>query len=264
MLMKQLTFTLSAFFLVFALWNCSGNGGGTTITDEGLEITDEKVGTGEQAVDGDFLTIHFRGTLEDGQVFESTFEREEPILVQVGTGQVIPGWDEGMIGMREGGKRSLVIPPNLAFGEEGVPGFIPGGENIYMDIELVSIMKAPTPWEFDHSKLQTMESGLQYYVHEEGSDEKPEEGDMISVHYSGYLQDGTLFDSSPLRNQTFDFQVGLGQVIPGWDEGLMDMTVGEKRTLVIPPEMAYGEQGAGQVIPPNSTLIFDVELVSIN
>ncbi len=261
--MKQLTFTLSAIFLFFALWSCNGNG--TTITEDGLEITDTEVGAGDEAQNGDFLTIHFRGSLEDGQVFESTFEREEPIVVQVGTGQLpIKGWDDGMIGMREGGKRSLVIPPNLAFGEEGVPGFIPGGENIYMDIELVSIMKPPTPLDFDHSELQSTESGLQYYVHEEGSGEKPEPGDMVSVHYSGFLEDGTMFDSSKLRNQTFVFQVGQGQVIPGWDEGLLDMSVGEKRTLVIPPELGYGEQGAGQVIPPNATIIFDVELVEIN
>lgn len=261
--MKHLIFSLSALFMLFALWSCNDNG--TTITDDGLEITDTEVGSGSEAQDGDFLTIHFRGSLEDGQVFESTFERDEPIVVQVGTGQLpIKGWDDGMLGMREGGKRSLVIPPNLAFGDEGVPGFIPGGENIYMDIELVSIMKPPTPWEFDQSALESTESGLQYYVHEEGNGEKPEAGDMVAVHYSGYLEDGTMFDSSTLRNQTFVFQVGQGQVIPGWDEGLLDMSVGEKRTLVIPPELGYGEQGAGQVIPPNATIIFDVELVEIN
>jgi peptidylprolyl isomerase len=262
--MKQLALTLSALFLTFALWSCNGDNG-TTVTEDGLEITDTKVGSGAEAQDGDFLTIHFRGTLEDGQVFESTFEREEPIVVQVGAGQLpIKGWDDGMKGMREGGKRSLVIPPELAFGEEGIPGFIPGGENIYMDIELVSIMKPPTPWDYDQTALQTTDSGLQYYVHEDGSGEKPEAGDMVSVHYSGYLEDGTMFDSSKLRNQTFQFQVGQGQVIPGWDEGLLDMSVGEKRTLVIPPELGYGEQGAGQVIPPNATIIFDVELIDIN
>ncbi len=261
-IMKQLTLIVSAFFFLFTFWGC--NGDGTRVTDEGLEITDTEVGTGEEAQDGDFLTIHFRGTLEDGQVFESTFERDEPIVVQVGKGQLpIQGWDEGMIGMREGGKRSLVIPPNLAFGEEGVPGFIPGGEDIHMDIELVSIVKPPTPWDYDESELETTESGLQYHVYEEGSGEKPEAGDTVSVHYSGYLEDGTMFDSSALRDQTFVFQVGQGQVIPGWDEGLLDMSVGEKRILVIPPELAYGDQGAGEVIPPNTTIIFDVELVEI-
>ncbi len=262
-MMKQLTFSISLLFLIFSFWSCKDQR--TTITDDGLEITDTEIGTGEQADASDFLTIHFRGSLEDGSVFESTFERGEPIVIQVGTGQLpIKGWDDGMIGMREGGKRSLVIPPNLAFGEEGIDGFIPGGENIYMDIELISIMKPPKPWEYNKTELETNESGLQYFIHEEGNGTKPDAGDMVSVHYSGYLENGNLFDSSTLRDQPFVFQVGQGQVIPGWDEGLLDMSIGEKRTLVIPPELGYGETGAGAVIPPNSTLIFDVELIEIN
>lgn len=251
------------FSLMLAFWSCSDNR--TTITEDGLEITDTEVGKGEVAEASDFLTIHFRGSLENGDVFESTFERGEPIVVQVGTGQLpIKGWDDGMIGMREGGKRSLVIPPNLAFGDQGIEGFIPGGENIYMDIELISINKPPQPWSYNENELESMESGLRFYIHESGNNTKPKAGDMITVHYSGYLEDGTMFDSSRLRDQPFEFAVGQGQVIPGWDEGLLNMSVGERRTLVIPPDLGYGERGAGAVIPPEATLIFDVELIAIN
>lgn len=261
--MKYFTLTFSSIIILIFTWSCSDNG--TVVTEEGLEITDTEVGSGEEAEPMDFLTIHFEGSLEDGEVFESTYERDEPIVVQVGADQLpMQGWDDGMIGMREGGKRSLVIPPELAFGEEGIEGFIPGGEDIHMDIELVSIKKPPEPWDFDEAGLQSNENGLEYFVHEESDGEQPEQGDTISVHYSGYLEDGTMFDSSTLRDQPFEFQVGEGQVIPGWDEGLLDMSVGEKRTLVIPPELGYGEQGAGGVIPPNATLIFDVELLAIN
>ena len=85
----------------------------------------------------------------------------------------------------------------------------------------------------------------------------------IQVHYTGKLQDGTKFDSSYDRGEPFNFQIGLRQVIDGWEIGLMGMKVGGKRTLIIPPELAYGERGAGDLIPPNSTLIFDVEIVDV-
>lgn len=90
-----------------------------------------------------------------------------------------------------------------------------------------------------------------------------ESGDNISVHYTGKLEDGTKFDSSVDRGEPFDFVIGQGQVIQGWEQGLLGMKVGEKRTLTIPAELGYGSRGAGNVIPPDATLIFEVELVAI-
>jgi len=89
------------------------------------------------------------------------------------------------------------------------------------------------------------------------------EGDQLTMHYTGKLSNGRKFDSSVDRNKPFQFTLGVGQVIAGWDEGLSGMCVGEKRTLVIPPDLAYGEQGVGAVIPPCSVLVFDVELLDI-
>ena len=97
----------------------------------------------------------------------------------------------------------------------------------------------------------------------EGNGSAAEKGQTVNVHYTGWLEDGTKFDSSVDRNQPFSFVLGAGQVIRGWDEGVNGMLIGEKRKLTIPSDMGYGSQGAGGVIPPDATLIFDVELLEI-
>ena len=105
-------------------------------------------------------------------------------------------------------------------------------------------------------------SGLFYKIHDSGKGKSPKKGDIVSVHYKGMLIDSTVFDSSYQRNKPIEFTLGVGQVIPGWDEGISLLKKGAKATLVIPANLAYGPSGAGGVIPPNATLIFDVELES--
>lgn len=108
---------------------------------------------------------------------------------------------------------------------------------------------------------QTLPSGLQYIVFAQGAGTPARPGQRVTVHYTGWLTDGTKFDSSVDRGQPFVFSLGGGQVIKGWDTGVAGMLPGEKRRLIIPPDLGYGPRGAAGVIPPNATLIFDVELL---
>ncbi|MBT4414817.1 MAG: peptidylprolyl isomerase [Flavobacteriaceae bacterium] len=114
--------------------------------------------------------------------------------------------------------------------------------------------------EVSKGYLET-DSGLRYTVLSKGNGDSPNKGDLVKVHYKGQLLDETVFDSSYKRNEPIEFKVGIGQVIPGWDEGIMLLKKGDKARFVIPSNLAYGESGAGGVIPPNSTLIFEVELL---
>ena len=234
-------------------------------TASGLKYIMLEEGTGEAPNSGQLVQVHYVGTLPDGTEFDNSRVRGEPIVFPLGKGQVIPGWDEGIALLKVGGKARLIIPPELAYGERGAGGVIPPNATLIFEVELVGIQPGPpeTPAEIAESDYVTTESGLKYYDLEEGSGQSPKTGRPVVVHYTGWLEDGTMFDSSLNRGQPFSFVIGVEQVIPGWDEGVASMKTGGKRQLVIPAELGYGERGAGGVIPPNATLIFEVELLEV-
>tara|TARA_Y100001980_G_C14545548_1_gene325181 strand:+ start:658 stop:1506 length:849 start_codon:yes stop_codon:yes gene_type:complete len=230
-------------------------------TESGLKYIDIALGDGAMPETGDKVVVHYTGTLEDGTKFDSSRDRNRPFEFPLGMGRVIKGWDEGLASMRIGGKRQLIIPANLGYGDRAT-GKIPANSTLIFDVELIDIKKQFKDTDFDlPGKEIVLESGLRIIEHIKGKGQKPKSGNKVKVHYSGYLQTGVKFDSSHDRGKEFEFVLGQGQVIKGWDEGIAQINKGGKSTLIIPPDLGYGERGAGGVIPPNATLLFEVELV---
>lgn len=234
-------------------------------TESGLQYYDLAVGTGLEAVVNSNVSNHFTIWVktDNGYNFIGSSAGQEPFDFVVGLGNaVFPGWEEGVKGMKVGGKRYLVIPPELGMGETG-SSQIPGNATLIMEIELMDVIEPQVATKIDEKDYTTTASGLKYYDLKIGAGDTPKAGQTVVVHYTGWLEDGTQFDSSIDRDEPFSFAIGQGNVIPGWDVGVISMKVGGKRQLVIPADLAYGESGSGSVIPPNATLVFEVELLEI-
>jgi FKBP-type peptidyl-prolyl cis-trans isomerase len=232
-------------------------------TASGLASRVLTAGTGsESPAAADTVTVHYSGWTTDGNLFDSSVERGEPTSFPLN--RVIKGWTEGLQLMVLGEKRRFWIPADLAYGENPGGGR-PGGLLVF-DVELLGIEKAPEPPKVPEDVAATpasaeiRESGLASRRLSDGTGSThPTKADTVTVHYSGWTTDGEMFDSSVMRGSPASF--GLGQVIPGWTEGVQLMVEGEKRRFWIPAKLAYGENPQGGA--PAGTLVFDVELIKI-
>ncbi|XP_043918938.1 peptidyl-prolyl cis-trans isomerase FKBP9 isoform X2 [Protopterus annectens] len=199
---------------------------------------------------GDFVRYHYNGTLLDGTFFDSSYSRNRTYDVYIGKGYVIDGMDEGLLGVCIGEKLRITIPPHLGYGEEGT-GKIPGSAVLVFDIHMIDF----------HNPSDTVQIKTTY---------KPDtcsvltkKGDFVKYHFNASLMDGTSLDSTHNYGKTYNIVLGSGQVVLGMDIGLHDMCIGEKRTVIIPPHLGYGEQGIDGEVPGSAVLIFDIELVEL-
>ncbi|HUU32478.1 MAG TPA: FKBP-type peptidyl-prolyl cis-trans isomerase [Vicinamibacterales bacterium] len=203
----------------------------------------------------DMVTVHYTGWTTDGKMFDSSYARNAPSTFPLD--RVIKGWGEGVQLMTTGEKRRLWIPEALAYkGQSGRPAGM-----LVFEIELIEFMPPPTVPPPDvagpPADASVTSSGLAYKVIKAGTGtEHPKRSSRVTVHYSGWQTTGKLFDSSVMRGSPASF--GLGEVIPGWTEGVQLMVVGEKTRFWIPERLAY----KGQSGVPSGMLVFDVELIS--
>jgi len=232
----------------------------------GIEIFDEIAGNGTELRTGMELTFHYTGWLVNGYKFGSSKDLGKPAQAVLGMGKMVRGLELGLESIKQGGVRWLRVSPGMAYGPVAMSNIPPNSTLIFRiqaesaeyDDEFAANMDFFPNTEF--VKWVSGPEGLKYFVEKEGSGKPNKAGDEVRVHYTGWLADGTKFDSSRDRSSPISLEIGARRVIRGWDLGLDGMKTGEKRLLLIPPNLGYGSSGAGP-IPPDATLIFAVEIV---
>jgi len=236
----------------------------TLTTASGLKVVFKKQLNDVKPLKGDIVKVHYNGVLSNGKPFDNSYKRGQPFPFTLGQRQVIPGWDEGIALMGKGDMATLIIPPNLGYGDQDMGnGLIPPNSTLVFDVNLVDFTAGHRKYDITGKKPMITASGLKVYIIEPGDiSKKPKVGQTAVANYAGYLTDGTKFDGSFDKNSPLEVPLGQGMVIKGWEEALLLMGVGSKYQVHIPPSLGYGAQGKGP-IPGNSTLIFDMELVGI-
>lgn len=224
-----------------------------TTTASGLKYHVLEAGDGDTPQSGDLVSVHFNLWLDDGTFLDSTIDRGAPYSFILDSEGSLMGLNEGLLLLKEGGQAQLIVPPELTDGS---------GATYVFELELLETQAPPTPAVVAEADYIETESGLKYYIIQEGNGNTPQAGDLISLHYTLWLEDGTMIDSSIQRGAPLEIPVGAGGTIPGFEEGLLLVEEGGKAQIVVPPELGYGEAGGGP-IPPDANLIFEIEIVAI-
>lgn len=216
-----------------------------TLQGASIKTLDMTTGSGAEAVAGDRVTIEYTGNLLDGKVFDYSAGKA-PFSFELGAGKVIKGFDQGVLGMKAGGRRVISIPPELGYGDKDLKE-IPPNSTLIFDIKLLMIEKKGMTQELKIEELAP------------GNGDASKTGNKVTIKYKGMFLNGSVFDQGE-----FPFTLGEGKVIKGFDQGVTGMKVGGKRKVTIPPALGYGERGTpGGPIPPNATLVFEIELTKI-
>ncbi|MBO4568173.1 MAG: FKBP-type peptidyl-prolyl cis-trans isomerase [Bacteroidales bacterium] len=286
--MKKVFLMVTALCLMLSMLMSCGNGPkGYKTTDSGLYYRFYTNNGGETPAIGDIIDITLSCTVND----TTPIMQPASNLMRMMEPQYFTDIMEGIAMMHIGDSASFIVNTDstfyYAFGVRQLPEQFNSTDVMKFEVKLndfypeseyvnkmVAEIKANYPEETEHAYAEMQayfaenqiaasptSTGLYYVMTEEGNGEMPEKGDYVKVHYTGKLLDGTVFDSSVERGEPIELPIGTGVVIPGWDEGIMLMSKGEKGVLYIPYYLAYGPNGAGPVIPPFANLIFEVELI---
>ncbi len=293
--MKKIIYPIAALLLVFMFHACADKG--YQQTESGLTYMFHESNRGANPAIDDIVKIDFAYRYPKDSVFFESAVTGEQAYVKIDPSMYPGDIYEALRIMSKGDSATFKFDAQNFFtvtmGAPAVPEFIDPADSLFVDIVLHDMfdeegyeayMQAKAEDEMaEREEARTQEgnilddylesenideepeeSGLIIIVKEEGSGPKPESGQTVKVHYTGMLLDGTVFDSSVERGTPFEFQLGAGRVIRGWDEGIAELNVGSSARLIIPSHLAYGDRTAGEHIEPFSTLIFDIELLDAN
>ncbi|GAB4249179.1 MAG: hypothetical protein Kow0027_11950 [Saprospiraceae bacterium] len=269
----------------------------TRETEEGIHYVLHEKGVGVYPEKGDYVMVRFKASLLNGVVFDQSNE-DEPFIFQVGNREVIRGFDKAVRLLKAGGKGTFYIPSELGYRQQGVRDRVPPNSPLKYEIELVQIMdyeaydqymrrldeREQREYEYEQARIAqrdrqliqdyirehhpnavTLPSGMSYAIIAKGTGPKAKKGQRLKVMYEGFLLDGTPIEN-PSSKKNYEFYLGTGSVMPGWEEGLQHFNKGAEGWLIIPSQMAYGAMAIKEDnidIPANAVLVFWVKVLEI-